>query len=227
MHEDFDYEPITCDENDLKIILNERRKEKEKIYVEKIHNYVISILITYTMTICYLYLIILKKYYNFEVYATPPFFTGPPIGYSELSGTYKKYFEPILGIFQYGAFSIIKIIPSKIICIILTPLVGIALIFSAKVVLIDWLPYFKDVPILYLVFLLYCTAIALYYLFGVFTIFNNKMYEYMRKVSFISWIMPFKGHNKDGEYRIEVDKKFMSYIYILIGIWFFMSVVYI
>lgn len=215
MDDDFDYEknykPIVCDENELKKFLEKQRKEKadlkRELKCQKIYNYVMAFLWSFSIIIACSYILILKKYYNFKAYPTYPYFTGPPLGNSTLLGTYKRYFEPYFGVLQYAVFSMIRIIPSRIICVILSSVIGFILIFPAKIVLTDWLQYFYTVPSLYWIFIIYCISIFLYFLFGVFTLFYDDMYEYMKKVSFINWLLPFIKNELDEKGNRKVTKE--------------------
>jgi hypothetical protein len=203
MNNDFDYEkeyqPIISDVNRIEDFLESQRNEKQILKLKKIHNYTLSLLWLFSMVIAYLYIITLKRYYNFQAYPEPPYFSGPPIGNSTLFGTYKRYFEPYFGILMYASFSIKRIIPSKIVCVILSSCVGFILILPAKIVLTSWLQHFYNVPSLYWLFIIYCISILLYFLFGIFTIFNKGMYSYMKDVSSINWLLPCLSNKLDAK----------------------------
>jgi len=221
MNDNFDYEkeyqPIVCNEKRIEKFLENQRREKQilkqELKCEKIYNYTKAFLWLFSMFIAYSYIIILKKYYNFEAYPKPPYFSGPPIGNSTLFETYKKYFQPYFGILQYASFSMIRVIPSKIVCIIFSSFVGLILIFPAKIVLTEWLQSFYYVPSLYWLFIVYCISILLYFLFGVFTLLYENMYKYMVKVSFINWLLPCMQSQLDKDGNRKITKK--TYILVL------------
>ncbi|MBL4930405.1 hypothetical protein [Clostridium paridis] len=218
MDDDFDYEKeyklIISDIDRIDEILENQRKEKQTLKYNKIYNYTMSFLWIFSMVIAYIYIIILKRYYSFEVYPEPPYFTGPPIGNSSLFETYKKYFQPYFGILQYAVFSIKRIIPSKVISVILSSCVGFILILPAKIVLTNWLQHFYDVPSLYWLFIIYCISILLYFSFGIFTIFNKKMYSYMENVSFINWLLPCLSNQLDNKGNRKITNT--TYVIVLV-----------
>ncbi|WP_238883760.1 hypothetical protein [Clostridium sp. YIM B02551] len=218
MDDDFDYEkeyqPIISDIDRIEEFLENQKKEKQTLKYNKIYNFIMSFLWIFSMVIAYLYIIILKKYYNFEAYAEPPYFNGPPIGNSSLFETYKKYFQPYFGILQYAAFSIKRIIPSKVISVTLSACVGFILILPAKIVLTNWLQHFYDVPSLYWLFIIYCISIMLYFLFGIFTLFNKRMYSYMENVSFINWLLPCLSNQLDNKGNRKITNS--TYVIVLV-----------
>lgn len=183
MNADFNYEEnyetIVCDENDVNRILEEHRKkvrkEKDEKYF-KIECHGTAVLFTLSCILEIACNMIINKYYyyaNFEIIPLNKIYLFL------FKNGYVVHSIGVFGLFQYFSIYIVRIIPSRKVGIISAYITCFLFIFLEKILYVDKLLYFRDVPIVHWIFILHCISILGYSLFGIFTFYYEDMFEYI------------------------------------------------
>lgn len=223
MKDDFEFEnsygPIDCDITDVEKFIEENRKKKEienDKKCSKIHSYVIWGLFSFSMIICYSYMMVINNNHEFNDYFNK--ISRLPSILPVSSSQFRTCFEPYFAIIQYGAFCLIRKIPSRVVSVMFSAFVGFMVLYPAKLIIIDHLQRLHYTPSLYFIFVLYFISVILYFLFGLYTILDENMYNYMIKNPLVLWIIPLELKNADLSGKKLVPNKFSFYVIIFFAV---------